>query len=107
MLKRKPYRNKKILEAAKGEECLIQSPYCNYDPNTVVAAHSNECDDGKGAGQKADDCFIAFACSSCHDYVDGRAPKYEGESDFEIRLFYHNRGIKRTIRRLLDMGVLK
>lgn len=104
-MKRKPYRNKKILEAARGEECLIESPVCNYDPETVVACHSNESDDGKGTGQKADDCFIAFGCSACHNLVDGGELGYG--STAEYKKYYLNRGIKRTIRRLLDLGVIK
>ena len=106
MQKRKPYRNKKILNAAKGEECLIQSPYCNNDPDTTVACHSNEGDDGKGGSQKADDCFVAFGCSACHAFVDGERYNMP-TSPRELRIWYLDRGIKRTWRRLLDLGVLK
>lgn len=116
MFKRKPYRNKKILKAAEGEECLIQSPYCNGNSETVVACHSNEYDDGKGGSQKADDCFVAFGCSACHDYVDGKPMpklylpeflKLRPHEEKRMQRSYLDRGIKRTIRRLLDLGVIK
>lgn len=104
MQKRTRFRSRKILDAAKGEECLINSPVCNYDSSTVVACHSNESDDGKGTGQKADDCFVAFGCSACHTWLDKMDSEY-GVSHDEV-VWYMNRGIKRTIRRLIDKGVL-
>ena len=107
MEKRKPYRNKKILEAARDEPCLVNSPYCNRDPSTTIAAHSNKMDDGKGLSQKADDIFVAFCCASCHDYVDGRTGGADSGRDGMHRNEYLDRGIKRTIRRLLDLGVIK
>lgn len=97
--KRQPYRNKKILNAARGEQCTIGSPECNGNPETTIAAHSNYYEDGKGKGLKADDCFVAFACSSCHRWLD------EGTDPMRRDLFH--RGMKRTWRRILDKGVLK
>ncbi|NOQ48723.1 MAG: DUF1364 family protein [Methanococcoides sp.] len=99
--KRKPYRNKKILAAARGEECLARTPYCNGDSSTVVAAHSDYYEDGKGKGQKADDHCVVFACSGCHDWFH-HAPV----STSEKRDVWH-RAMKRTWRRLLDMEVIK
>jgi hypothetical protein len=63
-------------------------------------------DDGKGKGQKADDCFVAYACNRCHDFIDSRYPTPVSQYDQEERDWYLDRGIKRTIRRLLDKGVL-
>lgn len=70
--KRKPYRNKKILDAARDEPCLVNLPGCTGGGADTVAAHSMQRADGKGGSQKADDCFVAFACQSCHDILDGR-----------------------------------
>lgn len=100
-MKRGPYRNKKILQAAQGEPCTIRSPWCNGNPRTVVACHSNWAEDGKGAGQKADDCFVAFGCSECHRWLD------EGFEHAHIKQEYFHKGLKRTLRRLLDLKVLK
>lgn len=105
--KRKPYRNKKILNAARGEECLGRLPCCNGDPDTVSAAHSDYMEDGKGGSQKADDCFVAFLCSSCHAWFHN-PQKEHGEivSTSEKRDRWH-RAMKRTWRRLIDLEVIK
>lgn len=112
--KRQPYRNKKILKECHNQDnvCTIQLPGCQGSP--TVPAHSNLADDGKGQGQKADDCFVAIACQHCHDVVDGRKPQMVGNGSFGLEYmlqseieWYHNRGIKRTIRIMLDRGVLK
>lgn len=99
--KREPYRNKKILQSARGQECTMNSPNCNHDPSTVVFCHSNYQSDGKGAGVKADDCFGFFGCSGCHHWYDELY--WNKEEKFE----YFHRAMKRTWRKLLDMEVLK
>jgi len=119
--KRKPYRNKKILAAARDEPCLVNLPGCTGGGSDTVAAHSTAIDDGKGGAQKADDIFVAFACQHCHDILDGRKDGISllsvmgeiGKEKQDIKIngqelrWYHDRGIKRTIRRLLDLGVIK
>ena len=103
--KRTEYRNPKLLEAAKGQECSVQVPgVCIGGTETTVAAHSPFGEDGKGMGQKADDCFIADACTACHDYIDGRGVHCALEED---RQFFFHRGLKRTLRNRLDRGILK
>ena len=103
--KRTEYRNPKLLKAAKGQECTVQVPgVCIGGTETTVAAHSPFGEDGKGMGQKADDCFIAFACSACHDWLDGRGKKITSDYDRDA---YFNRGVKRTLRNLLERGILK
>ena len=103
--KRGEYRNAKILKFCHDSGgCTIESPYC--DGGSTVPAHSNASDDGKGKGIKADDIFVAKACNSCHDFVDRRGKNWKAHYDTEIQ-WYHDRGIKRTIRQLLDAGILK
>lgn len=101
--KRRPYRNKKILVAARGERCTFNSPVCNYDPETTVFCHLNESFAGKGISQKADDYAGFFGCSNCHDLYDGRATC---EISHEIMTWYVLRAQNRTIRRLLEKGVI-
>lgn len=96
-MQRQPYRNQKILDAARGEACTI----CEANDGTTVAAHLNESWAGKGAGQKADDCAVMFLCARCHDIYDRRIRVRQVE-DWEVL-----RAMYRTIRRLLDIGVLK
>ncbi|MGW8178839.1 MAG: nuclease domain-containing protein [bacterium] len=105
LLKRKPYRNKKILAAAKGQPCYLRIPgVCTGGGADTVACHSNLGEDGKGGSQKADDCFISFGCQACHDEYDGRTHKSGLSSDF-LQYFF-DRGMKRTWRNLLDRGII-
>lgn len=99
----KPIRSDKIRNAANGEPCTMQGPYCNYDSSTVVFCHSNSYADGKGKGQKAHDIFGFFGCSACHDWFDGslypenRSGKYE----------YFHEAMKKTWLRLIELRIIK
>lgn len=99
MLKRAPYRNPKILQAAKGQDCTLNSPVCNYNPETVVFCHLNERFAGKGLSQKADDIAGFFGCSACHSLYDS--------GKLEDQYFYLLRAMHRTIINLIDRGILK
>lgn len=61
-----------LLSMARGMPCLFMlRGVCNHNPETTVAAHSNWAQHGgKGGARKADDCYSAWACSSCHTWVD-------------------------------------
>lgn len=103
-----PYRNKKILNAARGSCCTLQIPgVCQGGTETTVACHSPLGEDRMGA--KAPDFAIAFGCRACHDAVDRRA-KIGGTrshiNDDEQR-FYIHRGIMRTLAILFDQGIIK
>ena len=75
-IKRSRPKTTKIRQSARNEECLIELPMvCNYRSETTVLCHSNKLSDGKGMGLKAPDTRAAYGCSSCHDVVDGRAPR--------------------------------
>lgn len=88
--KRQPYRNKKILEAARGEDCTI----CGINDGTTVFAHFDKGYAGKGIAQKADDCAGVFACAACHSALQ------IATCDAVLRGYY------RTMRKLIDKGVL-
>lgn len=105
LTKRKALRSKKILRACHQMQggCTVQLPGCLGPHAPTVPAHSNQSDDGKGKGQKADDIFVAQACQNCHDVLDMRTEIIPEDA----RQWYHDRGIKRTIRRLIDEGILK
>ena len=97
--KRTAYRNTAITEAAEGEVCTR----CGDLDGTTVFAHFNYSWAGKGLSQKADDCAGMFLCRACHyvyDHPDAFEPtRFE---DWEILRAYY-----RTLRRLLDRGILK
>jgi hypothetical protein len=65
----------KLTKAAEGRDCQIRIPgVCNFNPYTTVLAHyrlAGTC----GTGIKPDDAQGAWACSSCHDAIDGRIKK--------------------------------
>lgn len=79
-----PYRDATLLEMARGRPCLVMVPgLCSHRVDTVVAAHSNSQEHGKGMGRKADDCYTAFACVACHSWLDqGKAAGEVRESAF-------------------------
>ena len=65
------YQNEKLTRLARGQPCMFHlEGICNNNPETTVWAHSNWQEHGKGYGLKAHDCFGAFSCSACHDYID-------------------------------------
>lgn len=97
------YRNQRLLDAARGQECQIRLPHiCTNNPETVVAAHSNQLKHGKGGGLKAHDCFIAWACYDCHMELDqGNKFLYHEKCD------YWQAGYERTMLQMFLLGILK
>lgn len=66
--------SKKLRDSARGESCSLRIPgICNGNRETTVLAHLNS--NRKGTGNKSPDIFAVYACSSCHDWLDGRIPK--------------------------------
>ena len=101
-LKSKASKPSKIRLSAKGEQCLVRVPgVCNGDPATVVLAHLN----GGGVGTKNPDWQGAYACSSCHEFLDG------GYANIGIwreqRDLLHLQGVIRTQQRLIDKGFIQ
>jgi hypothetical protein len=62
----------KIREAAQNEECTMRLyGICNHNPETTVLAHIRGSGNA-GKGMKPPDVSGVFACSACHDAIDGR-----------------------------------
>jgi hypothetical protein len=100
----KNIRSSKITNAARGAVCTLRIVgACNYDQATTVAAHLP--DQSHGIGLKGHDLFVVFACSCCHDVIDGRRkwPEYEGDR----RDWYLLRALKHTLLKLHETGVLR
>jgi hypothetical protein len=97
------YRSKKLLDAARGQECSIRLPnICNNNPETVVAAHSNQLRHGKGGGLKAHDCFVAWACYACHAELDqGNRFRYDEKIE------YWQRGFEETLLQMFLQNIVK
>ena len=65
----------------------------------MVLAHLN----GGGMGTKHLDIHAAYACSACHDAVDGRTKTYLNK---EKRDLYHLEGVIRTQQIMVKEGIL-
>jgi len=91
-----------IRQSAMGQQCMVQVPgVCNGNPETVVLAHRN----GAGMACKADDTDAAYACSECHEWLDGGYVRY-GITRLE-RDACHEQGIFRTRLLLVEQGLIK
>ena len=96
------YRNRKLLNLARNSPCMLRiEGTCNSDPATTVAAHSNDMGHGKATSCKAHDCYMAFACSSCHMALD------QGMGSREEKDFWFQRGMERTWLYLWDKGLIE
>lgn len=98
--KQRRHQSKKLRDSAKGQDCLIRSPVCNFNPETTVLCHMN----GGGTGTKKSDIFGAFGCSDCHDLCDSRGHK--GYSPAAVELWHYG-GNQRTIQWWLDHEYIK
>jgi len=81
-----PYRDRVLLDMAKGRRCLLCVPgICCAALDTIVAAHSNLTIHGKAGARKADDCYSVWACHACHSWLDqGPAPADAKELAFTL-----------------------
>lgn len=77
--------NKALLDLARGQPCLIQSPICNHNCETTVACHGSGVANGKGMGYKVSDWRTVWGCSGCNHYTDayGGATADEKREAFE------------------------
>lgn len=100
-------KQNKFTKSARGQQCTLQiSGVCNYDTETTVLCHiPDESGTGKMGG-KSSDWLAIFACSSCHDAIDGRNSK-AWATVYEDKLFYIHRALKRTWRQWIEMGLIK
>lgn len=86
VVKEEPYRDRALLDMARGRPCLFPAAV-HAGLETTVAAHSNHMDHGKARGRKADDCYSVWACAICHSWYDqGSADRYEKRRAFDAAL---------------------
>ena len=105
-MKRTPMKTKarpkrtKIRDSARGEPCQVRVVgVCNGDWSTTVLAHRN----GAGMACKASDEDAAYACSACHEWLDGGYVRYGyTRSDRDT---VHDKGIVRTREILKRKGL--
>ena len=90
-----------LRKLARGKPCQVRIPiHCNHNRETTVLAHYRLAG-YSGMGTKPDDwSFGAWACSDCHDVIDGR--KKTDHDQGAIRLM-HAEGCMRTQAALREM----
>ena len=70
---------------------------CGREDDTIVSAHSNLLEHGKGRGLKAHDGMMAWLCMSCHSELDqGKTMTRDERRDFMLT------AICKTYQRLWD-----
>lgn len=90
----------KVRASAEGEDCQVRLPgICNYDTSKTVLAHLP----GGGMGAKRHDIHGAYACSSCHDVLDGRRSTMYSESELKMM---HYEAVFRTQEILIKRGII-
>ena len=95
----------KITQSAKGEMCTVRIiGYCNYNPETVVFAHINGVRFRHGIGIKCADWHGAYACSICHDAIDGRVKTTHSRDQLKL---WHLEAVIETQIRLIQKGLMK
>ena len=103
--------SKKLRDSANGESCTLNiAGICSYNNETTCLAHFP--DESHGTSKKSDDISAGYACSSCHDVVDGRVkcPVVIGHCDCRIceykrhKNFYMRRSQTRTLRKMIENG---
>lgn len=85
---------KSLRNLAQGKPCMIRVPgCCNRNPETTVLAHYRMAD-LCGVGMKPPDWCGAWACSACHDAVDGRVKSTWSRCELRVM---HAEGVFRTL----------
>ena len=93
-----------LRKEARGRGCTVRIPgVCNFNSETTVLAHIRVAG-VSGMGLKSPDLLGAWACSACHDEIDGRTHK-SGLSRDELRLAHYD-GMARTIMQLHKEGLI-
>ena len=93
-----------LRKEARGRGCTVRIPgVCNFNSETVVLAHIRVAG-VSGMGLKSPDLLGAWACSACHDEIDGRTHK-SGMTRDELRLAHYD-GMARTITQLEKEGLV-
>ena len=91
-----------ITKSANGESCTVRLPgVCCGDNSTTVYAHISGVRFGHGTGIKTN--FGAYACSSCHDHLDGRV---KNNFEKEYLKLCHLEAVIETLIKLEQKGLI-
>ena len=100
------YTNRKLLDLCRDVPCMMRIPgVCLGREDTVVPAHDNNLNAGKGMSIKADDCFAIPACFNCHDEYDGRT--HTAALSKQDRQWYFDKGLRRWLKYLWSHNLIQ
>lgn len=92
-------KQNKITRSARGEDCTLMIGCCSSN-ETVVLCHIGK---NRGMGIKCGDHFAVYACSNCHDLIDGRVESHLEPDELDsVKLI----ALERTQQKLIDKGLL-
>ncbi|WP_043530442.1 nuclease domain-containing protein [Litchfieldella xinjiangensis] len=104
MLKTLRVESQAMRNAARAERCTLEIlGVCSHREETTVLAHLP--DESHGISRKSDDISAVFACSNCHNVIDGDSRGWPAD-EYRQREWYFRRAQTRTWRRLLELGVI-
>lgn len=90
----------KIRKSARGEDCSLRLGMCS-SPEAVILAHIGR---NRGVGIKCGDHFAVYACSDCHDIIDGRVDTaFFNYDELETEKL---RALEETQGKLINKGLL-
>jgi hypothetical protein len=99
----------KVQKSARGEECTLRiAGICTYDVETTVLCHVGF-NYGTGKRIRVGERNAVYACSACHDAIDGRhlvEGIYELGGDWRhVKWWYIARALVRTAERRDELGI--
>jgi len=88
-----------IRNSARGEDCSLRLGQCSSN-ETVILAHIGK---NRGWAIKCGDHFAVYACSNCHDIIDGRAKSQFGVLELDSEKL---RALEETQGKLIQKGLM-
>jgi hypothetical protein len=89
----------KIRQSARDEDCSLRLGMCSGN-ETVILAHIGR---NRGMGIKCGDNMAVYACSNCHDLIDGRVDNPHLDLDLEYEKL---RALEETQGKLISKGLM-
>lgn len=90
---------KKTRDSARDEDCSLRLGQCSSN-ETVVLCHIGR---NRGIAIKCGDHFAVYACSNCHDIIDGRVKSEFSKVELQAEKL---RALEETQGKLIDKGLL-
>jgi hypothetical protein len=88
-----------IRNSARDEDCSLRLGQCSSN-ETVILAHIGR---NRGWAIKCGDHFAVYACSNCHDIIDGRVKSQFGKLELDSEKL---RALEETQSKLIDKGLI-